>query len=91
MATKQNNRDTKKAKSSLNEEDQSSPEKSSLSTESEENSNKEWRPQSVLTDWGLTDDVVTIGNGEKYYFFKIPHKVYNSVATVKLRNNNNII
>lgn len=36
---------------------------------------KEWIPQSLLTDWGRTDDVVTIGNGEQYYFFKIPHKV----------------
>lgn len=40
-----------------------------------ERESEEWRPQRLLTDWGLTDDVVTIGNGERYYFFKIPHKV----------------
>ena len=39
--------------------------------------NHEWRPQTILTDWGRTDDVVTIGNGEEYYFFKIPHKARN--------------
>ena len=47
---------------------------SSLGDETWED-NKEWSPQSVMTDWGRTDDVVTIGNGERYYFFKIPHKV----------------
>ena len=31
--------------------------------------------QQVETGWGLTDDVVTLGNGEQFYYFKIPHKV----------------
>lgn len=55
-------------------EDGSSPGLSSGETHREENI-KDWSPQLVLTDWGRTDDVITIGNGERYYFFKIPHKV----------------
>ncbi len=35
---------------------------------------EKWKPQSILTKWGRTDDVVTIGNGDQYYYFKIPHK-----------------
>lgn len=27
------------------------------------------------TAWGLTDDVVTLSNGEQYYYFKLPNKV----------------
>ena len=27
------------------------------------------------TPWGSTDDVVTLVNGDTFYFFKIPHKV----------------
>ena len=35
---------------------------------------EKWKPRFILTEWGRTDDVVTIGNGEEYYFFKMPHK-----------------
>lgn len=34
-----------------------------------------WRAEHVATEWGTSDDVVTIGNGRSYYYFKIPHKV----------------
>ncbi len=40
-----------------------------------EAANKEWRAQRLATEWGTTDDVVTLGNGATHYFFKIPHKV----------------
>lgn len=29
----------------------------------------------VETEFGRTDDIVTLGNGKEYYFFKLPHKV----------------
>lgn len=32
-------------------------------------------PKVVKTAWGTTDDVITLPNKKKYYFFKIPHKV----------------
>ena len=44
------------------------------SSEMAKKESKEWKPQSILTEWGRTDDVVTIGNGDQYYYFKIPHK-----------------
>lgn len=62
-ATKQ----TKNKKKSKSEEGQGSPETATKESE-------EWRPQSVLTEWGRTDDIITIGNGDRYYYFKIPHK-----------------
>ncbi len=34
-----------------------------------------WSPKMVETVWGITQDVVTLPNGNSYYFFKIPHKV----------------
>jgi FKBP-type peptidyl-prolyl cis-trans isomerase len=57
---------TKQKKSTVSGEGQGSPE---ATKESEK-----WKPQSILTEWGRTDDVVTIGNGDQYYYFKIPHK-----------------
>ena len=41
----------------------------------EEEEEGEWVPQHVYTEFGRTDDIITLGNGEEYYFFKIPHKV----------------
>ena len=48
--------------------------KSDEASEAANKESEEWRPQSILTEWGRTDDIVTIGNGDKYYYFKIPHK-----------------
>ena len=49
----------------------------STSNEGQETTKKEiekWKPESILTEWGRADDIVTIGNGDQYYYFKIPHK-----------------
>ena len=35
----------------------------------------EWKAVQIQTEWGVTDDVITLGNGKSHYFFKIPHKV----------------
>ena len=68
----------KNEKNSVDEdEDELSHETGMDSTEAPGEDENEWRAQNILTDWGRTDDVVTIGNGEKYYFFKLPHKVRN--------------
>ena len=69
-------RGRKKSKSKK-KDDQTSPEDGCLPNEEreEKGESEEWVPQRVATDWGHTDDVVTIGNSERYYFFKIPHKV----------------
>lgn len=58
---------TKNKKSTVSDEGQSS-------SEARKEESEKWRPQSILTEWGRTDDVVTIGNGDQYYYFKIPHK-----------------
>ena len=50
------------------------PEVESIKNEIEE----AWRAERVTTEWGTSDDVVTIGNGRSYYYFKIPHKVCES-------------
>ena len=42
-----------------------------------------WVPQRVQTDFGVTDDIITLNNGQNYYFFKLPHKVAVSVAECK--------
>ena len=34
-----------------------------------------WRAERVNTDFGVTDDVVTLRNRQTYFFFKLPHKV----------------
>ncbi len=41
----------------------------------EEGEEEEWRAQRIKTVFGETDDVVTLGCGQTYYFFKLPHKV----------------
>lgn len=58
---------TKNKKSTLSDEGQGS-------SEATKEESEKWRPQSILTEWGRTDDIVTIGNGDQYYYFKIPHK-----------------
>ena len=63
---------TKKKGKSTSNEGQGSPESAVTDSDLE---SKKWKPQSIPTDWGRTDDVITIGNGDQYYFFKIPHKV----------------
>ena len=35
----------------------------------------EWKAVRLATEWGTTDDIVTLGNGVTCYFFKVPHKV----------------
>ena len=35
----------------------------------------EWKAVHLVTEWGTTDDIVTLGNGTTCYFFKVPHKV----------------
>lgn len=35
----------------------------------------EWLPCVRETEWGVTDDVITLPNNQTFYFFKIPHKV----------------
>ena len=72
--TKSQTKRKSKSVDAIPSEDSSSLKLNSGETQEEERI-KDWSPQSVLTDWGRTDDVVTIGNGERYYFFKIPHKV----------------
>lgn len=34
-----------------------------------------WEAQKLETQFGTTDDVVTLKNGKTFYFFKLPHKV----------------
>ena len=34
-----------------------------------------WRAENVETPFGVTDDTVSLRNGNTYYFFKLPHKV----------------
>lgn len=34
-----------------------------------------WHPQVMNTVWGVTNDLITLPNGDIYYYFKIPHKV----------------
>ena len=41
----------------------------------EEQAKDRWMPEVVVTPWGLTNDVVTLPNNKKYYFFRLPHKV----------------
>ena len=66
---------TKNKKSTMSDEGQGS-------SEATKEENEKWRPQSILTEWGRTDDIVTIGNGDQYYYFKIPHKArYDFLST----------
>ena len=37
-----------------------------------------WKAENIVTAFGMTDDIVNLKNGQKYYFFKLPHKVNNS-------------
>lgn len=36
---------------------------------------EEWKAKNIGTVFGVTDDLVTLGDGKEYYFFKLPHKV----------------
>ena len=36
---------------------------------------EEWRARNIDTVFGVSDDLVTLGDGKEYYFFKLPHKV----------------
>ena len=36
---------------------------------------EEWKARNMKTAFGVTDDMVTLGDGREYYFFKLPHKV----------------
>ena len=45
----------------------------------EENKTKgAWKAENIVTAFGMTDDIVNLKNGQKYYFFKLPHKVNNN-------------
>ena len=66
---------TKNKKSTVSDEGQGS-------SEATKEESEKWRPQSILTEWGRTDDVVTIGNGDRYYYFKIPHKVRHDFLSI---------
>ena len=37
---------------------------------------EEWKAKNIGTVFGVTDDLVTLGDGKEYYFFKLPHKVH---------------
>ena len=37
---------------------------------------EEWKAKNIGTMFGVTDDLVTLGDGKEYYFFKLPHKVH---------------
>lgn len=41
----------------------------------EEVTRDEWTARCLATEWGVCDDVVSLKNGMKFYYFKIPHKV----------------
>ena len=62
------------AKRTKNKKSISKSDEGQSSSEVIDKESEKWRPQSILTEWGRTDDIVTIGNGDKYYYFKIPHK-----------------
>lgn len=46
-----------------------------VTVEFEETSTGEWRAHCLATEWGVCNDVINLKNGEKYYYFKMPHKV----------------
>lgn len=43
--------------------------------EKERAEEEEWKAKNIGTVFGVTDDLVTLGDGKEYYFFKLPHKV----------------
>ncbi len=43
--------------------------------EEEEEEEDKWVAQRIKTEFGVTDDVITLNNGQTYHFFKLPHKV----------------
>ena len=43
--------------------------------EGAEGEGEEWRARNIDTVFGVSDDLVTLGDGKEYYFFKLPHKV----------------
>ena len=47
----------------------------SITSDYKEAAKGEWKVVHLATEWGTTDDIVTLGNGTTCYFFKVPHKV----------------
>ena len=43
--------------------------------EGAEGEGEEWKARNIDTMSGVSDDLVTLGDGKEYYFFKLPHKV----------------
>ncbi len=41
----------------------------------EEAAKDNWKARHLATEWGKSDDVISLRNGAKFYYFKIPHKV----------------
>lgn len=73
----------KKLKESAPNEDQAAAKMDGKGSQTEDKEEGErWSPKSMLTEWGRTDDVVTLGNGDRYYFFKLPHKVCKTLCDV---------